>query len=177
MTAVLRKQMTPIPEEGSRNTYRLGLKYKTKAGSRVPRAPLVPGTVLIILAGKFRGKRVVYLKTLLDGSLLVSGPFMINGVPLRRVSARYVIVSSMRIVFQGVDALGKFDVEYFSRAIREGAEQNQAVIDRNRTERVGDQRAVDTLLWHEIKKVPLLKQYLATTFSLKRGDQPHKMKF
>lgn len=82
------------------------------------RASLQPGTVLILVAGRFRGKRVVLLKTLTQGTLLVTGPFKLNGVPLRRVNARYVIATKTKVDLKGVDAkaLEKVSGEsYFAR--------------------------------------------------------------
>ena len=78
------------------------------------RPSLQPGTILIILAGRFRGKRVVLLKTLSQGVLVVTGPFKINGVPIRRVGARYVIATSTKVDVSGVD-VSKFDDAYFAK--------------------------------------------------------------
>ncbi|KAL6718108.1 60S ribosomal protein L6 [Lecanora helva] len=68
-----------------------------------PRPSLQPGSILILLAGRFRGKRVVLLKHLPQGVLLVTGPFKVNGVPLRRVNSRYVITTSVKVDLKGVD--------------------------------------------------------------------------
>lgn len=60
--------------------------------------------MLILLAGRFRGKRVILLKHLDQGVLLVTGPFKVNGVPLRRVNARYVIATSLKVDLNGLDS-------------------------------------------------------------------------
>ncbi|KAI0462138.1 hypothetical protein LJB42_004225 [Komagataella kurtzmanii] len=145
---------------------------------------LVPGTVVILLVGRFSGKRVVYLKTLEDNTLLVTGPFKINGVPLKQVSAEHVIVTSTKVSMEGVD-VSKFDASYFNKEgsdISEEKSESDFFGDETEKksatpEQIEDQKSVDKVLLEEIKKISLLSEYLAAPFSLKKGDRPHEMVF
>src|SRR4051812_9509607 len=94
--------------------------FQTRKSIResTPRPTLQPGAVLILLAGRFRGKRVILLKNLDQGVLLVTGPFKINGVPLRRVNARYVIATAHKIDLSGIDSKKVDEIsgdKYFAR--------------------------------------------------------------
>lgn len=160
-------------------------KHSRKNKNNAPevRDSISPGTVLILLAGRFRGKRVVTLKVLDSGLLLVSGPFKINGVPIRRVNQAYVIATKTSVNVKKVN-VSKFTDEYFSRekqTTEEGEDDffkgdapKAAVVS---DERKADQKAVDAALLKAVEAVPMLKQYLNAKFTLSNGDKPHNMVF
>lgn len=135
------------------------------------------------MAGRFRGKRVVCLKLLKSGLLLVSGPYKINGVPLRRVNPAYVIATSTKLDVSKVD-VKSFEDAYFARskdAKKEGEDEffmgdapKPAVVS---DERKADQKKVDTALLKAVAAVPMMEGYLAARFTLTANDKPHLMKF
>ncbi|KAG2668632.1 hypothetical protein I3843_14G000800 [Carya illinoinensis] len=157
---------------------------KRKPNSTKLRASITPGTVLIILAGRFMGKRVVFLKQLPTGLLLVTGPFKINGVPLRRVNQSYVVASSTKVDISGVN-LDKFDDKYFAKEVQKKKNKGEGQFfeseneekDALPQEKKDDQKAVDAPLIKSIEGVAELKNYLAARFSLKAGMKPHELKF
>merc|ERR1712190_451236 len=79
------------------------------------RPSLKPGTIAILVAGVHKGKRVVVLKALSSGLLLVTGPFKFNGVPLRRVNQRYVIATNTKVDVSGVQLPEQLTDEFFRR--------------------------------------------------------------
>eukprot|EP00820_Chromera_velia_P017391 Cvel_26703.t1-p1 / transcript=Cvel_26703.t1 / gene=Cvel_26703 / organism=Chromera_velia_CCMP2878 / gene_product=60S ribosomal protein L6, putative / transcript_product=60S ribosomal protein L6, putative / location=Cvel_scaffold3218:964-1696(-) / protein_length=139 / sequence_SO=supercontig / SO=protein_coding / is_pseudo=false len=77
---------------------------------------LEPGRILILLNGRFKGKRVVFLKTLgHTGMLLVTGPYEVNGVPLKRVPQAYTIVTSAKVDVKALKGLDKISEAFFNR--------------------------------------------------------------
>ncbi|RKO85867.1 ribosomal protein L6e-domain-containing protein [Blyttiomyces helicus] len=148
------------------------------------RKTITPGTVLIVLSGRYRGKRVVFLKQLASGLLLVTGPYAINGVPIRRINQAYVIATSTTVDISGVTVDPKIDDKYFKRAAAgpKAATEEELFAQRNEKKtidghRVTDQKALDKQLLAVVKKTPLLKAYLKSSFALSKGVFPHNLKF
>ena len=61
--------------------------------------------------------------------LLVTGPFRVNGVPLRRVNARYVIATKQKVDLSGIDekTVEKVSEEgYFTREKKQDKQGEEA---------------------------------------------------
>merc|ERR1712115_435897 len=154
---------------------------------RTVRSSLTPGVVAIVLAGVHKGKRVVVLKQLETGLLLVTGPFKLNGTPLRRVNQRFLLATSTKIDVSGVKVPDTINDKYFARIKAEkGAKKDGEIFDGKKEEykpseqRKADQGAVDTQVLAALKankEGQVMRQYLKAPFALSKGQFPHVMSF
>ena len=147
------------------------------------RGGIEPGQVLILLTGRFRGKRVVFLKQLDDGQLLVTGPYKINGVPLKRVPQSYTLKTSTTVNITGVDSNSIKDY-FFDRDDDEPKSKEQKFFSAGEfkpkevsDERKKAQKKIDTAILDNLKKETVLKKYLKTRFTLTANQKAHALKF
>jgi large subunit ribosomal protein L6e len=164
-------QMSPKPVESTGAVTKL-------------RANITPGTVVILLQGKYAGKRVVFIKQLPSGLMLVSGPRKLNGVPLKRVSQSYVISTSVKVDMSTVtlpttlteEALKKPTSKTSKKDATMFAEETAKTQPLTET-RKALQTAVDAALLPAVEKIAHLRSYLKAPFALKKGQAPHTLKF
>jgi large subunit ribosomal protein L6e len=158
-------------------------KQVTKVRPTKLRASLVPGAIVIIVSGKYRGRRAVLLKDLGAGTLLVHGVF--NGVPLKRVSAAHVIGTSTKVALPAGLAAGVTSELFKKKRVHQGTTKffNVTKARENKPKFVhadklsAENKAVSSSLKKVVEATPFLKGYLKTSFRLYRGTLPHLMKF
>ncbi|VDM22068.1 unnamed protein product [Hydatigera taeniaeformis] len=139
------------------------------------------GTIVILLAGRHRGKRAVVVgRHRTSGLLLITGPLKCNGIPVRRVHPDYVIATKTRIKMDKVD-LFKPQPRSKNAAdnlfVDAAAEKKAYVLKEERKE---DQKLIDKRVIEAIKRskqAKMLFAYLRSQFALSRHDKPHKMVF
>jgi len=152
------------------------------------RQTITPGTILILVAGRHAGKRVVFLKQLSSGLLLVTGPFKLNRCPLRRVNQNYVIATKTKLDISKVNVPENLQDKFFNRvkANKTKKPTEGEIFDVKKEEyKVNEERKqaqlnVDAQLLTAIKSHPdknVLKSYLKSRFALKNRQYPHKMQF
>jgi len=160
--------------------------------TKVPlRSSITPGTILILLVGPHRGKRVVFLKQLeKSGLLLVTGPLKLNATPLRRVAQAFVIATKTHLDIAGVKIPDHINDDYFkaesksesgkgkgANIFADSAEKKEHTVSEQRK---SDQKQVDATILAAIAKHPEKKffcGYLGSRFCIGKNQYPHKMIF
>merc|ERR1712065_43010 len=109
------------------------------------------------------------------GLLLVTGPFKINGVPLRRISQAYVIATSTRVDIKGLVVPEEVNDAYFKKDTSKshlGRKKATAFFVRRPGSKKGIvpenkiQNQVASTILAAVKAVPYLSSYLSSRFSL-----------
>ena len=154
------------------------------------KAGLEPGRVVILLAGRHKGKRVVVLKKLPSGLLLVTGPYVLNHCPIRRMHQAFTIVTSTKLDLSGCTAADSINDDYFYK--RQKSKVSKKAGDdlfqkkskkkqfKPSAQRKKDQIKVDREVLAAVNKSAdkhLLRGYLGSFFMLRNGVHPHKLKF
>ena len=112
---------------------------------------------------------MVCLKQLESGLLLVSGPFRLNGVPLRRVNQAFVMSTSSKVDLSGVDC-SKVDDSYFKldrpeRKCNTEGHFFRAELDQNQKDKAAKtvaarketQKTLDNALVKNVSKTDMMK--------------------
>merc|ERR1712183_191386 len=157
------------------------------------RKTFTPGTVCIIVAGRHRAKKCVFLKQFKrSGLLLVTGPHRYNGVPLRRIDQKHVIATSQKLPLgHSFKVPGHVDDFFFKRA--RGTKKNvttkakDAVLKKSAKKdkkvdlvRRKAQNAIDNAVSKGLKSHPdgkLMRVYMRRLFTLNGDRFAHNLKF
>ncbi|XP_052869039.1 60S ribosomal protein L6 isoform X2 [Anopheles cruzii] len=156
---------------------------------RNTRHTLRKGKVLILVAGRHKGKRVVLLKVLSSGLLLVTGPFEVNACPMRRISQNYVIATRTQVNLREFEVPKHINDRYFRRVIEK--KKKDPRVERDifakkefkyvpSEQRKTDQKEVDAAVLKAVKahkEGPVVFRYLKSMFSLRSNQYPHRMRF
>jgi len=156
------------------------------AKRHTPKAPklrksIEAGRVLILLSGRFRGKRVIALKQLKSGLVAVTGPYKINGVPIRRVNQVYTMSTSTKVNMSGVKVDSITDDTFKKEATAKRSRSQKFFAENAPKSSTSDarkklQKEVDTALLKNITD-KTERKYLGARFSLTKNDAPHAMKY
>ena len=113
----------------------------------------------------------------------MTGPYQLNGIPLRRVDQAYVIATQTKIKIKDFVVPPAVTDSYFKRKIKRAKKGKESLFVPEETksqvtaEMKEIQKQVDTPVIKAIQAREYVDAYIRTKFSLKKGQYPHEMKF
>merc|ERR1711918_163120 len=124
------------------------------------RASINPGTVLI----------------------LITGPYAVNGVPLRRVPQSYVIATKTTVDISACKIPAEVNDELFKKPKQPKKKDDELFFEKDKESTIDEarktlQQTADASITKAIEKDALLKSYMSAKFSLRKGQKPHEMSF
>merc|ERR1712166_706042 len=169
-----------IVKEEAKSTPRF---YPTEDKKTKLKKSLVAGAVVILLAGRFKGQKAVFLKQLASGLCLITGPYKVNGIPLRRVPQSYVIGTSTVVDVSGAAIPDEVNDSMFKKPKSAKKKSEDGPFAAAEEKKPLDdavkalQEKVDAAVVKSVDSEPMLRDYLRSKFSLKNGQYPHEMSF
>ena len=113
----------------------------------------------------------------------MTGPYKVNGVPLKRVNQTYTIATSTKVDVGNLN-VANIDDAFFAKEKAEKASKEEKFFaaDAGKKKEPTDvrknaQKDVDTGILNSLKKDKMLKKYLNARFSLTNSTKPHLLKF
>jgi len=154
------------------------------------RKSITPGTVGILLKGPQKARRVIFIKQLESGLLMVANP--VSGDEPTTIDHRYFMSTKLKLDISGV----KVPEEMVHTHFHNKAERRKAYLKARRTATVlgegenkpagftDEQKAINKKLVDQLADIvqkhpesPVLEGYMKTKFRLTHRDFPHRMNF
>jgi len=112
----------------------------------------------------------------------VSGPYKVNGIPLRRVPQSYVIGTSTVVDVSKADTTAVTDCQFKKPKSAKKKSEDGPFAAAEEKKPLDDaakalQEKVDGPVVKAIEAESMLKDYMRARFSLKNGQYPHEMSF
>lgn len=142
-----------------------------------------PGTVCILLKGRHAGKRVVFLRELPSGQLLITGPRKINQVSLTKVSRTFVIATATSIDLGDFKLADAIDEKFLGLRKKPKAKDILGIEQQDKPKECKPKgwkklkNSINKAVSKRVDAVPDMRSYLSTLFTLRKGEYPHEMKF
>lgn len=115
-----------------------------------------------------------------SGLLAVTGPFKINGVPVKRVNQVYTISTSQKVDLKGVKTDSITDETFKKDGVKKTRSHKFFEKEAPKTTVSADrkklQKEVDTALLNNITD-DMMKKYIGARFTLTKSDAPQLMKW